>query len=452
MSTMVTNPAATELIVHTPAGERWQVQRATVRVTAGPDRGQSVALAKGATVVIGTGEECDLVLSDAAASRRHCEIATTDKGFVLRDFGSTNGTTVAGLEVREVVLKSGSKIGLGRTTLVFKIAAGHDEHPLSPHEQFGELLGRSAPMRHCFELLETAALSDSTVLLEGETGVGKELAARGIHAASTRADGPFVVVDCGAVSASLLESELFGHERGAFTGAIARHTGAFEQAHSGTVFLDEIGELELGLQPKLLRFLERREVRRLGGQQMGKVDVRVIAATHRNLEQMVGKEAFRSDLFYRLAVLRIRLPALRERPSDIPMLASHLALRLRPEEDPKAWLNDEALALFERYLWPGNVRELRNVIERLALLPRLDPSTLFASPNATAGGLAGPANALHGLSYHEAKERVLTAFERQYLNDLLTSAGGVVAQAAERAGVPRQTFFRLIKKHGLRGT
>ena len=311
------------------------------------------------------------------------------------------------------------------------------------------MLGKSAPMRRCFSLLEAAAGCDATVLLEGESGTGKEVAAESVHRLSARAAGPFVVVDCGAIAPNLIESELFGHEKGAFTGAAAAHAGAFERSDGGTLFLDEIGELDAALQPKLLRFLEKREVRRVGGTQAKKVDVRVVAATNRRLEQMAQEGGFREDLFYRLAVIRVELPPLRGRREDVPMLALELAARMRPGVDPASWLDARTLEVLSSYPWPGNVRELRNVLERLAALPDARPELLL-DPAAGASVSADPLNALEGLSYHDAKERILDAFERRYVADVLAKENGVVARAAQRACVPRQTFFRLIRKHGLK--
>jgi DNA-binding NtrC family response regulator len=437
----------TEVIRRPEGAEHLVVQAATVEVTAGPDRGRATGLREG-SLVVGSDASCDLVLTDGAVSRRQLEIEATPAGFLLRDLGSTNGTFVGELRVREALLAGAVEIAAGRTRLRFRPGGEALSLPLSPRERFGALLGRSPTMRRCFALLERAAETASTVLLEGESGTGKEVAAESVHQQSPRAGGPFVVVDCGAIAPNLIESELFGHEKGAFTGATATRPGAFERADGGTLFLDEIGELGADLQPRLLRFLEKREVRRVGGSDGRTVDVRVIAATNRRLEDRVAAGEFRQDLFYRLAVIRVELPPLRRRREDVPLLALELARRLRPGVDPASWLDERALAVLRSHDWPGNVRELRNVIERLAALPELRPEAALG-PGASGEGLDAAEEALTRLPYHDAKDRLLEAFERRYVTALLAEEGGVVARAAERAGVPRQTFFRLIRKHGL---
>ncbi len=438
----------TEVVRRSENVETWLLQQAHAKVTRGPDKGREATM-QGGRLVMGTDPECDLVLTDTSASRRHCELAAEPSGLVLRDLGSTNGTFVADLRIEKATLPPQTILVVGRNQVTVCVQHEREERPLSRHERFGELLGRSPAMRHAFNLLDAAAQSDSTVLLEGESGTGKELAARAIHARSTRSEGPFVVVDCGAMAPTLLESELFGHEKGAFTGATITREGALAAAHRGTLFLDEVGELELSLQPKLLRFLERRELRPLGSNTLKTVDVRVVAATHRRLEQMTAAKSFREDLYYRLAVIRVRLPALRERPEDIAMLALAMAAKLRPHLDPQRWLDEATLTMLGGYAWPGNVRELRNVVERLAALPGVSPETLLRSEKSSESAPLEPALATR--SYHEAKDQVLERFERDYLTALLKREQGVVVRAAEVAGVPRQTLFRLIKKHGLKG-
>jgi DNA-binding NtrC family response regulator len=442
----------TEVIKRSGGEEQLLVQGAELEVTAGPDRGKRAGLRRG-TIVVGTDPRCDLVLSDPSVSHRQFEIEATQAGFLLRDHSSTNGTFIDKLRVHEVILPPGTPVKVGRTRVKLVLSGEHDRYPLSRRQRFGTLLGRSPAMRHCFALLERAAETSSTVLLEGESGTGKEVAAESLHRASPRSGGPFVVADCGAITPNLIESELFGHERGAFTGATATRVGALERADAGTLFLDEVGELSLSLQPKLLRFLEKREIQRVGGSSSRTVDVRVVAATNRRLEELVGEGVFREDLFFRLAVIRVQLPALRHRREDIPMLALELARRLRPETDPAAWLDDHTLDVLCSHDWAGNVRELRNVIERLAVLPDLGVAGVLGGGSTSSpdeddarGGIEG----LTRLPYHEAKERTLDAFERRYVARLLEQEGGVVARAAERAGVPRQTLFRLIRKHGLR--
>src|SRR4051812_39005913 len=274
-------------------------------------------------VVIGSHPSADLVLRDPSVSRFHCEITGGDRPTV-RDLGSRNGTAVNGVTVAQAPLTEGAMLTLGSTQLRFERSGTSARIVLSGRDRFGTMVGRSASMRAVFAMCEQAAASDSTVLIEGETGTGKEATAEAIHRESGRGTGPFVVVDCGAIPPQLLESELFGHERGAFTGAVSSRRGAFEAASGGTIFLDEIGELGLDLQPKLLRALERREIKPVGADHYAPVDVRVLAATNRNLREEVTARRFRSDLYYRVAVLRVRLPPLRERKEDLGVLLEHL--------------------------------------------------------------------------------------------------------------------------------
>jgi transcriptional regulator with PAS, ATPase and Fis domain len=298
-------------------------------------------------------------------------------------------------------------------------------------------------MRHLFALLERAARSDVTVLFEGESGVGKDVLSHALHAISARADKPFVPVDCGAIPANLIESELFGHVKGAFTGAMSARDGLVVEAHGGTLFLDEIGELPIDLQPKLLRVLEQREVRAVGATRARAVDVRIIAATNRRLLESVASGAFRRDLFYRLAVARIVVPPLRDRPEDIVPLAR--AFLRATTGDPSIEIPADLGALLGGYAWPGNVRELRNVIERYAHLGLRDPRGLFDAPEVEAHG-ASPIDDLALLPLHEARRRAIDQFEQMYVPRVLARAGGVVARAAELAGVARPSFYRMLER------
>jgi transcriptional regulator with PAS, ATPase and Fis domain len=442
---------STEIIRCADGLEQLLVQKARLEVIAGPDQGKSINYS-GGVLVIGTGPCCQLVLTDPAVSRQQCEVQAVPTGFLVRDLGSTNGTLIQGLRLGEVIIGSEVLLELGRTQIRICPLQERERHTLSAHQRFGRLWGKSPAMRRCFALLERAAQTDSTVLLEGESGTGKDAAAESIHEGSSRADQSWVVVDCGAIPANLIESELFGHEKGAFTGATGNKAGALQRADGGTIFFDEIGELEISLQPKLLRFLEKRQVQPVGGSMRLMVDVRIIAATNRNLEELVLEGKFRQDLFYRLAVLRVEMPPLRQRREDIPLLALELARQLRPAQDPLTWLDDHTLQILASYAWPGNVRELRNALERVAAMPGLPAESLFSTARAASPEVPSSAldRALSRLTYHEAKERQLAAFERHYIQTLLDEEQGVVVRAAERAGVPRQTFFRLIRKHGLR--
>ncbi len=377
----------------------------------------------------------DVVLGDKTVSRFHCEILLDGSGARIRDLESRNGTFVDGTRIADAWLCDGADLRLGRTTLRVRLGEERVAQPVSEQRELGPLVGSSVPMRAAFALLEMAAASDATVLLEGETGTGKEGAAEALHLLSTRRDKPLVVVDCAAIPANLLESELFGHDKGAFTGATARRIGAFEEADGGTVLLDEIGELPLDLQPKLLRVLERKEIRRLGTNQMVRVDVRVIAATHKDLRAAVNRHLYRADLYFRLSVVRIELPPLRDRPEDIPLLVERFLQRLsaRPEAAEELQ-RPEFLATLQRHSWPGNVRELRNYVERCLVFRQ--PLPLEGATTATA-----PA------SFGEARHRAIDNFERHYLEQLLAAHAGKIAAAAQAAGVGRAHLYRLLHKH-----
>ena len=316
-------------------------------------------------------------------------------------------------------------------------------------ERFGRMVGRSPAMQTVFDMLGKAAPSDATILLEGETGTGKEVSAEAIHKGSPRRDKPFLVVDCGAMPPNLLESELFGHERGAFTGAISSRQGVFEAANGGTVFLDEIGELSIDLQPKLLRVLERREVRRVGTNNHVPVNVRLIAATNKSLREHVAAHKFRSDLYYRLAVVEVKLPPLRERAGDLPLLVDHIVRNLSAVDETTLSVvrSTQFLGALAQHNWPGNIRELRNYLERSVALHD------FAPPRSASGVVSapGPEGAVNiGQPLREAREAWVSAFERRYLEELLRQHENRVSAAARAAGVDRIYFYRLLWKHGLR--
>jgi two-component system, NtrC family, response regulator GlrR len=438
------DPWTTE-VVSSEGREHALVRRFRLLVTGGPDAGKA-ATSAAERAVIGTHETADLVLTDRTVSRFHCDITLSEGKALLRDLGSRNGTLVDGVSVVQAHLRSGSSLTLGRTQVRFDLGTDHVKIPLSTRERFGLMVGRSPAMRAVFALLERAALSEATILLEGETGTGKEAAAESIHRESARRDGPMIVVDCGAIPPDLLESELFGHERGAFTGAVQSRQGAFEAAGGGTIFLDEIGELSPDLQPKLLRALERREVKRVGSNAYFGVDVRVVAATNRNLRAEVNARKFRSDLYYRLAVLDIRLPPLRERHEDIPALVEHILDSLGSADKPEARLlrTPEFYAELSRHPWPGNVRELRNYVERCLALREQTP--IVAGDRAAEPSL----NIDVGQPLKVAREAWTRTFERRYLEEILGRHNGNVTAAARGAGVDRIYFYRLLWRHGLR--
>lgn len=394
---------------------------------------------------VGSGENNELRLDDPSVSARHCEVALEPRGVTLRDLGSTNGTYLDGVRIERAFMKAGSHVRVGNTQLILVADEEDVSVPLSTRTNFGPLLGHSPKMRAAFAVLEQAAKTDSTLLINGESGTGKELAARGVHEAGLRSAQPFVVFDCGAVSATLIESALFGHARGAFTGATESRPGIFEQADKGTVVLDEIGELPLDLQPKLLRVLESRSVRRLGDTVDRHLDVRVIASTNRNLAAEARANRFRLDLYYRLSVITVTLPPLRDRLEEIPRLVSELSRRIAGSSAQE--LPATLLRILAQHDWPGNVRELRNVVERIITLPGLSVSDALGV--AQPGALATTLENAHELEFHAAKEAQVDAFEREYLTRRLTLARGNISEAARAAGMSRQSMHRLMNKHGL---
>jgi DNA-binding NtrC family response regulator len=419
------------------------VQQFRLRVTSGAAAG-AVFTSTGARATVGTHDANDLVLTDATVSRFHCEISITEDHAIVRDLGSRNGTRVDAVPILSAYLRDGARLRVGHTEIKFELLAEQVGIPLSGDEKFGLALGRSVAMRAVFAVLERAAQSDATVLLTGETGTGKDVAAESLHRESARRDGPFVVLDCGAIPAGLLETELFGHEAGAYTGATGDRAGAVEAAAGGTLFLDEVGELAPELQPKLLRALDTRTVQRVGGSRRLPVDVRVVAATNRDLKALVNARRFRPDLYYRLAVVEVRLPPLRERLEDVPLLVEHFLAQLGASPAAAASLRDpEQLASLAGHAWPGNVRELRNFIEqRQAIGERaaLDPS----------GASAGPPAIDVRVPLRSAREQWLDHFERRYLAELLQAHGQNVAAAARAADIDRVHLYRLLSRYGLR--
>ena len=428
------------------------IGRFRLQVIEGPDRGAE-RVSDGEELSIGTAQGNQLILTDRAVSRHHCVISATERGFLLRDLGSRNGTTLSGFRVEGAYLGPGALIGAGQSSLRFLPLDDAIVEPLSEEERYARILGQSAAMRRLFAALPRIAASDSTVLIEGETGTGKGLLADAIHSRSQRAKGPLVVIDCSAIPPSLIEAELFGHIKGAFTGAQASRPGAFEAAAGGTVFLDELGELPLDMQPKLLRALEERVVRRVGSLDPVKLDVRVIAATNRDLRQEVNRGTFRSDLYYRLNIVRIRLPPLRERREDIPLLVAHFYEQLARSGDPRP--PAELVEAFSRQDWPGNVRELRAAVERAILMQ--DPELWF---EATLGSEATAENpgAVPAVDHEEdialgsfraAKERAVARWERGYVEALVRKSGGNLSRAARTAHMDRNHLRELVRRHGV---
>ncbi|WP_394821511.1 sigma 54-interacting transcriptional regulator [Pendulispora albinea] len=401
-----------------------------------------------AGIVLGADSACDVQLEDSAVSRKHATIVPATGGFEVADLGSRNGTWLDGSRIERAMVAAGATLRIGHTLVQLLPAEEAIDIPPSDATSFGELLGASEPMRRVFAVLERASGSHAPVLLLGESGTGKELAARAIHERSPRRGGPFVVFDCGAASGTLIESELFGHKKGAFTGAYRDHAGAFASAHGGTLFLDEIGDLPLSLQPKLLRLLERSEVTPLGARAPERYDVRFIAATHRDLWADIGSGLFRGDLYYRLAVVEAHLPPLRQRKTDIPILVRAL---LRANGAIDSEVEGPKLERLLRYAWPGNVRELRNVIARAVALalPGSEfeqmPIVLRTETPADAEPIARA-----DVPYLEAKEALLERFDRDYCTDLLQRAGSNLSEAARVAKIERKYLYRVLARAGIR--
>jgi len=474
----------------------------TLYVNAGEpeDQGKTCRLDKG-TAVFGRDAHCDLCVTDKNVSREHVRFELVPDGILVQDLGSMNGIDHLGRRVERAVLEPGARITVGRTVIDLLPLSEGRVRRVAKRDSYGELVGSSVPMRRVYAMLESLEKSDAPVLIQGETGTGKELTARALHRHGPRAEMPFVIIDCSNIPMELMESELFGHKKGAFTGAVSDRMGAFEAANKGTVFLDEIDDLPLGLQPKLLRVLETGTVKRVGETSFRRMNVRIVATTKKNLVNQVRKELFRSDLYYRLAVVKIQLPPLRDRPEDVPALAHHLATQITGLPDsPLSVASQEYLM---RQKWPGNVRQLRNAIERMlalrmelgggesqlvglgtdfhdftaettlpeaeplpgsrptptSALPGVPPPSPTAPPAVPTSPPPVPADAARRTTprdrplppFRDAREKAMGAFERDYLTRLWTEAQGNVSRAARAAGIDRKYLRKLLKRHGLYG-
>jgi transcriptional regulator with PAS, ATPase and Fis domain len=414
------------------------------------------ALTRG-PVIIGSAPDVDIVLDDPHVSSRHCELSLAPGGVKLTDLGSLNGSKVQGVAVHAALLEPGAVITLGTTHLLFERVAPPDADGLRPGSasdagdgseigldgpsRFGDAIGSSPAMRRVFAVLHRLAPTDLTITILGETGTGKDVLARAIHAASARASGPFVVFDCGAAAPTLIESQLFGHQRGAFTGAHDDHQGAFERAHKGTLFLDEIGELSIELQPKLLRVIEQRRVGRLGSQAERPVDVRIVCATNRDLEREAADGRFRQDLFFRVNMAVVRLPPLRERRDDLVALINHFAVG----HDIK--VSSEAMAILTSYEWPGNVRELRNVILSASAVSDgkfLRPRDFILFSGGSGAGARTRTPTLEGLPL---AGRTLEQIESTAIRQTLQQVGGNKTKAARILGIAPSTLYAKLKKY-----
>ena len=432
---------STRRLVAPIAAERAvRIKEGHLAVVEGPDRGRRFVF-KSPGVRVGKSRDNDIVLTDDTVSKHHLSIEDTPWGFLLRDLKSTNGTFLEKNRIREAFLTPGCSIKLGDTTLRFEPPGERIQIPASKEEQFGRVRGKSLKIREIFGVLERVAPTDSTVLIFGETGTGKEVVAQSVHDKSPRAKKPYVVFDCSSVARELMESALFGHREGAFTGATSARKGAFLSADGGTIFIDEIGELPSDLQPKLLRVLEKREVQSLGTDAPQRIDVRVIAATHRNLREMVREGGFRQDLYYRLSVFELSLPSLRERTEDIPVLVSHF---LEIAERKDAVLTPEALAKLAAHRWEGNVRELKNVIERALVYAgdgAIEPGHLSLD-----GGDGPP---LSGRKDILSGEKSLEEVEAQVIQATLNKTSWNKTQAAKILGITRRTLLDKIARYNL---
>jgi DNA-binding NtrC family response regulator len=396
-------------------------------------------------LVVGRNESCDLVLDDKKVSAVHVELVATERGVRVRDLGSRNGTFIMDTRVGEVYLTKPTNLACGETTLEFG-PSNPEEITVPDVAEFGPLVGSSAGMRAIFEKLRKAAPTDLTVLILGETGTGKELIAAAIHGASSRANKPFVVVDCGAIPPSLAESALFGHERGAFTGAVDKRISPFVEADGGTIFLDELGELPLDVQPKLLRALAEQRVKAVGSNSYRPVNVRVIAATRRDLVREVNAGTFRSDLYFRVAQLRVELPALRDRLEDIPALVRKMMQDIGDKNAYQRITND-SLERLMRHDWPGNVRELRNVLSVALAFGKEGPLDLaqHLAPLVT----ASESTPVRGRTFQDAKREVLARFEREYFTALYAECNGNVSEIGRRAAMERAHVRGYLRRHGI---
>jgi DNA-binding NtrC family response regulator len=401
-------------------------------------------------VVVGRDPACQLVVDETGVSSMHAELVATPRGVRLRDLGSKNGTWVSDLRIVESYLTASASFWVARTELQFE-ATKSEKVDLPEIERFGPLYGTSAPMRDLFRRLQKGAPTDLTILIQGETGTGKELVAQAVHEASSRKGGPFVVVDCGSIAPTLAEATLFGHEKGAFTGASTSRESPFVEANGGTIFLDELGELPLDVQPKLLRALAEKRVKRVGSNTYEPFDARVIAATRRDLEASVNAGTFRSDLYFRLAQVRAYVPPLRQRLDDVPGLIRTILDQLGAKN---AWrrVSRSTLDRLLRYDWPGNVRELRNAVSvALALAEEGEPLDIAAAVGLKAAKPKGKiveATAIR--AYHDAKREALNQFERAYFKQLVDATNGNVAEISRRTGLQRTHVRKYLRLHGLR--
>ena len=397
-------------------------------------------------LVVGRDPGAAIVLVDPEVSALHCELRAVTEGILVKDLGSTNGTFIGPVRVREAVVATPSELTLGRSKVMLEPQAKRRVE-VGYADRFGPLVGSSPKMRRVFGVLEKVGNTPLSVLILGETGTGKELVAKAIHDASDRKGGPFVVVDCGSIPPTLAESILFGHEKGAFTGATERRKGALADADGGTLFLDELGELPLELQPKLLRALSEKQVKRVGGNSFEPIEVRVLAATRRDLGAEMNAGRFRSDLFFRIAQVRIELPPLRERLSDLQPLVEEVCARVAKPQHVQtvlAWIEQR----MSSHDWPGNVRELVNVASVAATLAdepgAIDDVLTLARDEATVDS-----KGTTGTAFSEAKRASIAVFERDYFSGLARRCKGNVSEMARQSGMERHHVRAYLRKYGI---
>ncbi len=429
-----------------------RIQKTKLLAISGPLQGREF-IVNSEQFSIGSGEHNDLSIDDSTISKRHCEISIDENGYRISDLDSTNGTIVQGVRVASAYLNPGTEFKLGKTRLIFCPLQEERTFALSRNNCFGKMLGHSVAMRRVFHIAETYSPTDATIMITGETGTGKEVLAEEIHRHSNRKDKPFIVIDCAALARELIESELFGHTKGAFTGANSERVGAFEHADGGTVFLDEIGDLIPELQPKLLRVLEKREVRRVGSNRVKEINVRIICATNRKLDTEVNEGRFREDLYFRLSVVHVELPPLRRRRDDIPLLTRRFVTDLHGAEALDTIGDFEyAMTALKRHEWPGNVRELRNLIEAAFYTQHrpVDLTSLLSLGRLKRINDKPDGNFSADRPFKDAKSELITEFECTYIRDLLSRNDDNVSRSAREAGIERAYLQRLIKKYNLK--
>jgi DNA-binding NtrC family response regulator len=429
---------------YTETTERQRPPRCQLLVIEGPDAGRAAPIST-ELLVVGTDPSCGLVLTDERVSKKHLSILSSPGGFFVQDLDSRNGTLFEGAMLHESTVSAGATFKIGHSFIRIQPQPESVELPPSQARRFGELVGRSLAMREVFAVLELASQSDVTVLLEGETGTGKELAARAIHENSKRRQKPFVTIDCGALPETLLESELFGHTKGAFTGALQSREGAFVRADGGTLFLDELGGISPSVQARLLRVVEERKVRPVGADKEREVNVRLIAASRHDLSTQVAEGKFRPDLFYRLSVVRVTLPPLRARREDIGLIIAEMLRRKGLEPGSVQGPNMERL---HSHSWPGNVRELRNVIDRaVALSPSFQSFDSLRVSLTPAAPTEDPLTIRTDLPFSDAKRLVVDAFEARYLRDLMERFSHNISAISRFSGIERKHLRSLLIKH-----